>query len=176
MPEMIRPMQKSDIPRVAEIVVFGWRSAYRGIVSDEHLFKERLVSTQIAKYEERMDNENSRYTYYVYDDGIIKAFLSVGICSDEDKPEAFELYAIYVEPCLKGQGLGTTLVKYGEKIAKERGFNEICIWTFEKNTLARVFYEKLGYALDGKTQIVEPYGAAGVRYCKNIVDKPNKAI
>ena len=33
---MIRAMEISDIPRVAEIHVFGWRSAFRGIISDEH--------------------------------------------------------------------------------------------------------------------------------------------
>ena len=113
------------------------------------------------------DKEDSR-CQYVYDDGIIKAFLFIGPCGDEDKPEAFELYAIYVDPCLQGQGIGAALAAYCEEEAAKRGYKEICLWTFEKNAPARVFYEKLGYKLDGATQIVEPYGAAGVRYHKYI--------
>ena len=160
-------MQASDIPRVAEIHVFGWRCAYRGILSDEHMFNTRLVSTQIAKLEERFKNgeESGRF---VYDDGIIKAFLYMGPCRDADKPEAFELGAIYVDPCMKGQGIGTAMAEYCEKTAAQGSYKEVCLWTFEKNAPARAFYEKLGYVLDGATKIIEPYDATGVRYCKSI--------
>ena len=163
---MIRPMQASDIPRVAEIRVFGWRYAYRGIISDEHLFNELLVTKQIARLEEqRHSYERNRY---VYDDGIIKAFLAAGPCGDDDKPEAFELGALYVEPCLQGGGIGTALAVFCEQVAGKRNYGEICLWTFEKNTPARTFYEKLGYTPDGTIKIVEPYGVAGVRYCKKL--------
>ena len=164
--KMIRPMQASDIPRIAEIHVFGWRCAYRGFISDEHLFKTMLVSKRMVKFEEYFSR--GEYDSYVFDDGIIKAFLTIGPCRDEDKPEAFELGGIYVDPCMKGQGIGTALVAHCEKIAAERGYNEICLWTFEKNAPSRAFYEKLGYITDGATQIVEPFGAVGVRYCKQI--------
>ena len=167
---MIRPMQISDIPRVAEIHVFGWRCAYRGIVSDEHLFNTLLVSKRMERWTERLEENlrNNDYENYVFDDGIIKAFLGIGPCRDIDKPEAFELGGIYVDPCMQGQGIGTALVAYCENIAAERGYHEVCIWTFEKNAPARAFYEKQGYVLDGVTQIVEPYEAVGVRYCKRI--------
>ena len=163
---MIRPMQISDIPRVAEIHVFGWRCAYRGIVSDEHLFNKMLVSKRMERFSESLQNND--YENYVFDDGIIKAFLTIGPCRDEDKTEAFELWGIYVDPCMQGQGIGATLVAYCESIATQRGYHEICIWTFEKNAPTRAFYEKHGYVHDGVTQIVEPYGAVGVRYCKGI--------
>ena len=166
---MIRPMQPSDVPRVAEIRVFGWRCAYRGIISDEYLFKTLLVSDRIEKINSDLIGKEDRR--YVYDDGIIKAFLSIGPCGDEDKPGVFELYAIYVDPCLQGQGVGAALAVHCEAEAAKRGYKEICLWTFEKNVSARAFYEKLGYKLDGATQIVEPFGATGVRYHKYI-NKP----
>jgi len=164
-------MQISDIPRVAEIHVFGWRCAYRGIVSDEHLFNVMSVAKRMERFESYICDKESVWSgsdNYVYDDGIIKAFLTVGPCRDEDKLSAFELGGVYVDPCLQGQGVGTALALYCEKIAIKHGYNEICLWTFEKNAAARAFYEKLGYTLDGATQIVEPYGAVGVRYHKNI--------
>jgi len=164
-------MQASDIPRVAEIRVFAWRCAYRGIVSDRHLFNELTVISRIENLEKHLansDGDSFEQNRYVYDDGIIKAFLMVGQCGDTDKPHAFELGAIYVDPCLQGKGIGKALAAHCEKVAAAHGYKEICLWTFEKNAPARAFYEKLGYVHDGKTQIVEPYGATGVRYAKNI--------
>jgi len=163
-------MQLSDIPRVAEIHIFSWRCAYRGIISDEHLFNELSVVKRIERLESLLRDKADIWSgsdNYVYDDGIIKAFLSIGPCRDEDKPKAFELGEIYVDPCLQGGGIGTALVLYCEEIAAKRGYDEIILWTFEKNAHARAFYEKLGYTLDSATQIVEPYGAVGVRYSKN---------
>ena len=167
---MIRPMELKDVPRVSEIAIFAWRCAYRGIVSDEHLFNNMLVCKQMERNTARLqkaEGESFERGRYVYDDGIVKGFLFLGPCGDEDKPEAFELGAIYVDPCMQGQGIGAALVAYGENLAIQHGYNEICIWTFEKNAPARAFYEKLGYAVDGVTKMVEPYGALGVRYCKH---------
>ena len=117
--KMIRPMQASDIPRVAEIHVFGWRCAYRGIISDEHLFNNVLVSTRIERWMARFTTpvESDDSEKYVYDDGIIKAFLTISPCKDEDKPDAFELGAIYVDPCMQGQGVGKALVAYCAQVA-----------------------------------------------------------
>jgi hypothetical protein len=41
---MIRKATEADIPRLAEIVVYGWRTAYRGIIPDNVLFNQRTVS------------------------------------------------------------------------------------------------------------------------------------
>jgi len=161
---MIRPMGLTDIPRKAEIHVFGWRSAYRGIISDEFLFTKMLVSKQIERFTEFLNSKDT--DNYVFDDGIIKAILTISPCRDTDKPDAFELCGIYVDPFFKGQGIGTALTLHTEKIAAERGYKEICLWTFEKNTPARAFYEKLGYSSDGATMIVESCDAVGVRYAK----------
>jgi len=105
---------------------------------------------------------------YVYDDGIIKAFLTIGPCRDEGKQHAFELGGLYVDPCLQGKGIGTALAMHCEQLASQHGYGEIYLWTFEKNAPARAFYEKLGYVHDGATQVVEPYGAVGIRYHKYI--------
>ena len=69
---MIRAMVLSDVPRVAEIHVFGWRSAYRGFISDDFLFKKMLVSKRIDVFDNSV--RNNAEENYVYDDGIIKAF------------------------------------------------------------------------------------------------------
>ena len=165
---MIRKMQESDIPRVAEIHVFGWRSAYRGIVPDEHLFCKMQVARSMERFTQMLTDPDTQKENYVYDDGIVKGLLTIGPTEDEDKPNAFELWGIYIEPFFKGQSIGTALTRYCEEVAIKLGYNEIILWTFEKNAPARAFYEKLGYVTDGKTQMVGSYNAVGVRYTKQI--------
>jgi len=165
---MIRPMEKTDASRVTEIHVFGWRCAYRGIVPDDVLFEKMQVYPRIEKTTAWIDGEDAFGETYVYDDDTIKAFLTIGLCRDEDKPKTFELGGLYVDPCFQGEGIGTKLVVFCEKIAEERGYDEICLWTFEKNVSTRAFYEKLGYIADGKTMLVGSYEAVGVRYGKKL--------
>jgi hypothetical protein len=40
---MIRSALLTDLSRIAEIQIAGWRSAYRGLISDYELFTERQV-------------------------------------------------------------------------------------------------------------------------------------
>jgi len=161
---MIRTFKLSDAPRVAEIHVFGWRCAYRGIVSDEILFNDMLVSARIPRFENFASNSGAKS--YVYDDGIIKAFMTIGACRDKDKPNSFELWGIYVEPLMKRQGIGTRLIKFCEKKAVDLRYNEICLWVLEKNVDSRCFYEKHGFVADGTSKYLENIKATEVRYVK----------
>jgi ribosomal protein S18 acetylase RimI-like enzyme len=161
---MIRPAEFSDIPRMMEINVFAWRSAYRGIVSDKILFKNRTVMPLITHYQENFNTDTSER--YVFDDGIIKAFMTVGTCRDEDKPDAFELGAIYVEPPFQRQKIGAAMAEFCENLAAQRGFKEICLWVLEENTSSRLFYEKQGYTTCGTTKLLENIGVTAIRYSK----------
>ena len=104
----------------------------------------------------------------IYNDGIVKAFLTIGTCRDEDKAHSFELWGIYVDPFMKGQGIGSRMVDFCEKKATERGFSEVCLWVLEENISARAFYERLGYSPDGTKKFLEPLDATEIRYSKTL--------
>jgi len=163
---MIRRMEEADICRVAEIHVFGWRSAFRGIVSDEVLLGKMSVQRSSERFSEAFKNKSEEV--HIFDDGLIKAFISICPCRDEDKPTSFELAGIYVEPLLKGQGIGRQMVAFCEKTALEQGYKENCLWTPKENMKSRRFYENMGYIADGKTQVHERLGFALVRYGKKL--------
>jgi len=151
---MIRRAIIEDANRIAEIHVFGWRCAYRGIISDEYLFGKASVWKRIAAFENiiKLDSDE----IYVFDDDcVIKAFMTIGNSRNEDRKNDFELYGIYVEPLLTGNGIGTQMVEFCEKIAIERKFGENILWVFKDNKKARRFYEKLGYSLDGREEYLE---------------------
>jgi ribosomal protein S18 acetylase RimI-like enzyme len=164
---MIRVMQLKDVPRVAEIHVFGWRCAYRGIVSDEFLFNKMIVTERAIVFDNAVHNHTEET--YVFDDGIIKAFLTIGVCRDADKPDSYELWGIYVDPFMKRQGIGTKMVDYCKNIAIDNGFQEICLWVLEKNTDARLFYEKQGYYPDGTKKFIDFLAATEIRYSKKLL-------
>ncbi|MCL2397022.1 MAG: GNAT family N-acetyltransferase [Defluviitaleaceae bacterium] len=165
---MIRKMKPSDITRVAEIHVFARRSAYRDIVPDDYLFNANNVSKRMEELNETM--HNSAEESYVFDDGIVKGFTSFGQCRDDGKSSAFELLALYVDPMMQRQGIGTALISFFEQNAVQHGFKEVCYWVFEKNASARALYEKLGYRPDGARDVAEPFDDLMVmRYAKKLI-------
>ena len=162
---MIRKMELPDINRVAEIHVFGWRSAYRAFISDDFLFNKITVSKSMRNFENAISH-NAQESY-AYDDGILKAFMTIGTCRDADKTESFELWGIYVDPYMQRQGIGSKMITFCETKATERGYADICLWVFEKNQNARLFYEKFGYRPDGTRKDIEFLAATEMRYIKH---------
>lgn len=163
---MIRQMREADVPRVAEIHVFGWRAAYRGIVADAFLFGELLVTKRMEYFYDALQQQ--REESYVYDDGIIKAVLTIGNGRDADKQNAFELWGIYVEPLLKREGIGRQMVLFCEETARARGFSEVYLWVLGENKAARAFYERLGYEADGARKRIDALGVVEMRYGKRV--------
>ncbi|MCL2120703.1 MAG: GNAT family N-acetyltransferase [Clostridiales bacterium] len=154
------------MPRVAEIHVFGWRDAYREIISDDYLFNTMLVSKRMKYFEEAVVNNSEES--YVFDDGILRAFMTIGACRDTDKPDSFELWGIYVDPFMQKHGIGSKMVGYCETKASERGFSEIYLWVLEKNVKAITFYEKLGYVPDGSAKTSDHLPVSELRYVKHL--------
>jgi GNAT superfamily N-acetyltransferase len=163
---MIRKAEIEDALRIAEINIFAWRCAYRGIVSDDILFSKLLVAKKVKQFEKLINEGNENI--FVYDeDGITKGFMNFGKCRNEDKPDDYELYAIYVEPLMKRQGVGTRLIKYFDDIAIENSYKESVLWVFKNNKESRKFYEKNGYINDGKEEFLENFNAWEIRYKKD---------
>jgi len=171
--KMIRKTEPTDIPRIAEIVVYGWRCAFREILSDEVLFSEQTVAMRIARLEKSMP-ENTHLSNFVYDDGLVKAAMTIG-ASGEKHPNALELWAIYVDPFFQRQGIGEQLLNHCEAEAAARGFREVRISTFQKNVVGRQFYEKMGYSIEGNPEYSEQRNAMMVKYLKILNRSKNLA-
>lgn len=164
---MIRLAKNQDVSRIAEIHIFGWRSAYRDLISDEYLFSNLSVSKRINSLS-TVKEQNNEETYVFEDSGIIKAFMILGNSRNVDKPNSYELYALYVEPLMKGQGIGTQMISEFESIAHSKGFKETILWVFKNNKSARSFYEKNGYLCDGKEKTIEKFAQIEIRYLKQV--------
>ncbi|MBR4083085.1 MAG: GNAT family N-acetyltransferase [Lachnospiraceae bacterium] len=145
---MVRKATEQDISRIAEIIVFGKRVAYRPIFQNDVVsFNEIQVIDIIEEYRNspsQIDN------MLVYDDGIVKGGINRKPVGDE-----VEICEFYVEPFFKGQGIGRELLEHVITESKESGKSRIFLWVLEENVSARRFYEANGFYASGETCLVE---------------------
>ena len=162
---IIRKAHVSDSPRMAEIHVFGWRCAYKDFISLDHLYNKLTVKIREEKFTEYLSTENDNDEGFVYINGnIVKAFLTMGKCRDNDKnEETFELMGIYVDPLFQRQKIGTHLVEYCINTAIEKNKIEIVLWVFEKNNDSIKFYEKMGFRKDGSKFLKKNFNEYAIR-------------
>ena len=124
----IRKARENDSGRIAEIEIFNYRLYFYPIFkSDEFYFSEMQVLNRIKHFSDRLNE------LYVYDDGVIKAFIQI-----KDK----EVVKLFVEPVLHDSGIGSILLEYA---IAEHDVDHL--WALEKNQKAISFYESHGFHL-----------------------------
>ena len=164
---MIRKPTGNDISRIAEIHIYGWRFAYRNILSDIELFRNRQVAKAMKMHGQRI-NANIE-SIDVFDDGILKGFVLHNDSRDSDIPEAYELSAIYIEPAFIRQGIGSKLLNYVEQKCIEKRKEQLIVWVLENNQIGIRFYERHGYIPDGMKKNIPEWDTAEIRYTKKFI-------
>ena len=127
----IRKACRQDICRLAEIEIFNYRLNFYPIFrSDFYYFEELQVSHFMERYEKDPALLDS---IYVYDDGVIKAMVSV---------KEQTISKLFVEPVLHSQGIGSQLLRH---VLEHTDASQL--WVLEKNLRAIAFYEGHGFRL-----------------------------
>jgi GNAT superfamily N-acetyltransferase len=142
-----------DAAALGHIQVTSWRSAFRGIASDDYL--DHMVN-------EEHQAEDWKEILADCDQVVIVAEIDgrpVGYAwaHREEDPEIewdAELISMHVLPELKRRGIGRNLFTTVAKRLKEQGCKSLYLWVLEENHPARKFYESLGGQAAGKHQIV----------------------
>ena len=167
---MIRKATINDCSRIAEIHVFGWRCAYKDFISLDHLFNKMTVKKREKIFEEYLSVDRETDETYVYEeDNIIKGFLTIGDCRDDDKDSnTFELQGIYIDPIFQRQHIGSKFVDYCINEAIKRNKKEIVLWVFEKNNDSIEFYKKMGFLPDGKNKLYETFNEKAIRFNRKL--------
>ena len=131
----------SDAPDIARVQVETWRSAYVGIVPDEHLATLDLVERESVWRMLIADETQITYVAEHNGDGIV-GFVNGGPPRD-DTGHTGELYGIYVLESYQQQGIGHKLVEQFCAWLLSQGPATMYMWVFEDNP-SRRFYESLG--------------------------------
>ena len=145
---MVRHATMDDISRIAEIIVFGKRAAYRSIFrNDSFSFNELQVLPIIEEFRKNPALINN---FLIYDDGIVR-----GVINRMNRGDETEICEFYVEPFFKRTGIGHELINALVKEAGKEGKNRIFLWVIIENLPARSFYEKNGFVPTGEEQLIE---------------------
>lgn len=149
---MIRHAESTDSPRIAEIHIASWQSAYSGILSDDYLAGlDGELEQRTAQWEDWLSKASDRRLVLVAEDkGEVVGFAHAGPAADKDLAgKAGEIYALYLDPAHVGHGWGKRLMSGIEEYLRAAGFDQAALWVMVDNQSARDFYEHLGWKPDG---------------------------
>ncbi len=168
----IRRAVPGDAKGIAECIVGGWKTAYRGILPNDFLdgltLKPRIIAwTNVLE----SGGEGDTPGWVAEAEDLVAGFIGSGPARDPDvAAPAAEVYALYVRPGYWRLGIGTRLMEQFVSHWRERGTTTLVLWVFEGNDRARRFYEALGWQLDGARQELElsRVSAIEVRYRRRL--------
>lgn len=136
---MIRPANKKDISRIAEILVFTKRMNFRPIFHDDQFSFGELQVLRVAQ--EYLDHPEILNLIWVFDDGIVKGLIHIA---------GEEVKQLYVDHFFEGEGIGGKLLEFAIE-----AFDVRCLWALEKNHRALAFYDRHGFRDSGIWQYEE---------------------
>ncbi len=131
----VRPIAESDLKPLSEAMTPGMNRAYdhmarryRGAISGH---QEMLVALM---------------------DGTPIGSVCIGGSKADRYPDALYLYALDVGARFQNLGVGTALIAAIEEEARRRGLSKVNLEVGDGNHNARRLYERLGYAVCGKSE------------------------
>ncbi|WP_160672611.1 GNAT family N-acetyltransferase [Clostridium sp. C8-1-8] len=159
---MIRKAEIKDASRLAEILIFSKRTAYRKIFNNDQVsFNEMQVLDLALGFR---DNKSELEDLYVYDDGIVKGLIKYGSPSKGSNENSIEIFELYIDTFFQGQGIGSKLIDACLNQAKEKSIEQVLLWVLEKNYKARKFYENHGFKPDGNSKFEDGTTEIILRY------------
>jgi GNAT superfamily N-acetyltransferase len=156
MPITVRPAVPADALSIAKIHVLAWQKAYRGIVADTYLDTlsvERRASFWHGVLSSPEHRATPQVQVAIHRDAIsgetVVGWIAYGKTRDTDKDETWaEFQAIYLHPSHWARGIGRQLSQAALGCLSEAGFTNVSLWVLAKNTRAREFYGRIGFAED----------------------------
>jgi GNAT superfamily N-acetyltransferase len=170
----VRRATADDIEPVARINIEGWRTAYRGILTDEYLDALR-PGDRLEGVAQRLNAPDPSATLVaVAEDGTIGAYAGVSAVRDAGDQHPHlptgELAALYADPVVRGSGAGFAVHQAGVEYLVEQGFKHAVVWVFEANAPSRRFYAARGWVCDDitKTDVLGGVRFAEIRYSRTL--------
>lgn len=140
---VLRQAVTSDAETLAALHTESWRSAYRGILSDDYL--DGTIFDERRKYwQESVNAPRPERRFVLIAEQADEAVAFVSVFLDEEPGYGALLHNLHVRPHLKGQGLGKLLMAKAAQWTLEQNVKQMYLWVFEANNEARKFYESLG--------------------------------
>ena len=170
----IRLAEARDAEAIARIQVAGWRRAYAHILAADFLagLDQAARATQWRGRIGPAAHANSPTFVATDETGAVLGFTHTGPARDEDldASRTAEVFTLYVDPAAWRGGIGSALIAEVDRFWTGTDVDEVVLWVFERNDDGRRFYERLGFAPDGASQVDEFGGTSPVevRYRRRV--------
>jgi ribosomal protein S18 acetylase RimI-like enzyme len=158
----IRDATVEDTAAIADIHVSGWRTAYRGVVPDQHL-QSLSVEKRQAYWISAIEKGEPLVRVASGANGISGWVAFAGSRDSDARPRTGEVWAIYVAPTVWTQGVGRHLLTKACAELHGMGYSAVTLWVLAKNERACKFYERLGFVPEESAVKVVNIGGAELR-------------
>lgn len=166
MPIVVRQPVATDADALARINVAAWRTAYAGIVPADHLAGLSVVRSR-ERWQARLEGDAQGSTTFLGElDGDVAGYGTCGPyrtqqdAACEDTIGWGELWAIYTDPDLQGQGVGSAVHDAVVAVLREQPYVEAALWVLADNLPSRDWYARRGWRADGETSQYTGAGAS----------------
>jgi GNAT superfamily N-acetyltransferase len=140
----LREAAERDFAAIARLHADSWRSAYRGMLSDEYL-DHRVHLERTTLWQQRF-SEWAEKPFFVILAEVEEELAGFGCVFPDEHPTygAF-LDNLHVVPQRTGQGIGRRLLSaVAERLLTDERRGGLYLWVIEQNARARQFYAKAG--------------------------------
>lgn len=142
---MIRKAKIEDSNSIANLILRGWQTAYKGLI-DQELLDDMKEDEMSKGWKKNIFSQNESNNIYVYEEeNRILGVIRFGKVDDKnDRCHNAEIYVLYVEPELKRNGIGSKLFNYAKAYFIEHNTTDLIIWCLKENEPSIEFYKKMG--------------------------------
>jgi hypothetical protein len=141
---VLREATQHDAAAIARLHADSWRSAYRGMLSDDYL-DHRVYSERATLWQQRFSDRSEKPFFAILAE--IDSDLAGFACvfPDQDPTYGAFLDNLHVVPQRTGHGMGGRLLAaVAERLLADEKRGGLYLWVIEQNARARRFYSKAG--------------------------------
>jgi len=144
----LREARPEDASAIAALHAESWRSAYRGILTEDYL--EGEIESDRARYWKTFLAHENPGDLVILAEGQegLEGFIAL---NDEEPGYDALIENLHVDPARRGSGLGRRLLAEACRRLIAQGKSSACLWVFDDNAAAFAFYLRLGGRVDKKT-------------------------
>lgn len=149
---IFREASTCDASAIAELHAESWRSAYRGILSDDYLAK-RVHAERVALWHDRFSANATKPMFVIVAEGGDALGGFACVFPHEDPIFGSFLDNLHVAPSRTGQGIGKLLLsEAARRLLNSTPVGGLYLWVLEQNKRARQFYARAG-AVEVETKV-----------------------
>jgi hypothetical protein len=155
----LREATNLDSAAIAHLHAESWRSAYRGILSDDYL-DQRAHTERAALWQSRFSEIASKPFFAVLAEAGAELAGFACVFPQEHPTFGSFLDNLHVVPQSIGQGIGRQLLGgVARRLIADKVPGGLYLWVIEKNSRARQFYSKAGAVEVERAELPMPDGS-----------------